>query len=201
MRARMALYVAGIQCEIREVVLKDKPQAMLDISPKGTVPVLHLPDGRIIDESLEIMCWALAGNDPEGWMSPETGSVDDMFALIREDDSAFKFHLDRYKYPQRFDDAIHAQHHFEQAGEFLIGLDTRMNRHRFLFGGHASLVDVALFPFVRQFAAVDPEKFAQLPCARVRYWLQYWLGDSRFVRVMKKLPRWHAGANRTFLLS
>jgi len=196
----MALHAAGIQCEMREVVLKDKPQTMLDISPKGTVPVLLLPDGRIIDESLEIMCWVLAEHDPEGWMFPENGSQDDMFELIQLNDTEFKFHLDRYKYPQRFDASISAQYHFDQACEFLAGLDARLSHDGFLFGARASLADVALFPFVRQFASVDPKKFAQLSCSHVRRWLGYWLGGTRFLQVMKKLSPWYAGNGPTFFM-
>jgi len=201
MRARMALLTAGIQCEIREVVLKDKPQAMLDISPKATVPVLQLPDGRIIDESLDIMCWALAEDDPEAWMSPENGTRDGMFELIRRNDTVFKFHLDRYKYPERFGEAVDARHHFDRACEFLAGLDTGLNQNGFLFGARASLADVALFPFVRQFASVDPEKFEQISCPHVKQWLEYWLGDRCFLQVMKKSTQWHVGDNSTFLLS
>ncbi|MDQ6981960.1 MAG: glutathione S-transferase [Mariprofundus sp.] len=200
MRTRMVLRMAGIQCEIREVVLKDKPQAMLDISPKGTVPVLQLPDGRIIDESFEIMCWALAVNDPEQCLCPENGSPVEMLALIRLNDSEFKFHLDRYKYPQRFGKSVDAGHHFSRACEFLAILDSRLNQTSFLFGAGASLADVALFPFVRQFASVDPETFGQLSCSHVQYWLGYWLGNMHFLHVMKKFPQWHVGDNSTFLL-
>jgi len=200
MRARMALHIAGIQCEIREVVLKDKPASMLDISPKGTVPVLQLYDGRMIDESLDIMRWALTENDPDQWLSPENDSLDEMLALIRLNDIEFKFHLDRYKYPQRFDEAVNARHHFTRACEFLAGIDARLSQGGFLFGARASLADIAIFPFVRQFASVDMEIFTQLSCPHVHQWLECWLGNTHFLQVMKKFPQWHSGDVPTFFM-
>jgi len=199
MRARMALYYAGIQCEIREVDLKDKPQALRDVSAKATVPVLLLADGRVMDESLDIMRWALSRHDPEQWLSPSAGNLNDMNTLIHHYDSAFKYHLDRYKYPQRYG-SHHAETHFRQACDMLAGLEQRLTRSACLFGDTASLADVALFPFVRQFAAVDRCAFDALPLLHVRRWLSGWLADERFLAVMVKRNIWHAGAEITLLL-
>ena len=105
MRARLALAVSGQACELREVVLRNKPQGLLHASPKGTVPVLVLPTGQVLEQSLEIMLWALAQHDPEGWLIPSHGNLQDMLALIAECDGPFKQALDRCKYPSRYPDA------------------------------------------------------------------------------------------------
>ncbi len=154
MRARMALLASGTDVELREVVLRDKPQSMIDASPKATVPVLILPDGSVIDESLEIMVWALAENDPLEWLTPESGTLDDMLALISQNDGPFKHHLDRYKYFNRYEDASPAEHRLEpeqilnrRAGRLAVGT--------YLFGTRPALADFAIAPFIRQFANTD----------------------------------------------
>jgi len=195
----MALHYAGIQCEIREVDLKHKPQALLDISPKATVPVLLLPDDRIIDESLDIMLWALNENDPEQWLDPPDSSLDDMIALIHLNDSEFKHHLDRYKYPQRFD-AGGVHEYFRQASDFLSLLDQRLAQSVFLFGDAASVADIALFPFVRQFAAVDRQAFEALPFVHLQQWLFGWLADARFQSIMLKRQAWQPDDEVSLLL-
>ena len=197
MRARMALHHAGIQCVVREVDLKDKPQALLDISPKATVPVLQLPDDRVLDESLDIMRQALAENDPDGWMRADT---EDMQRLIHQNDNAFKYHLDRYKYPERFGPDTDAGQHFSDAAVFLRDLEWRLTRHPFLFGSAASLADVALFPFVRQFAAVDAAAFEHLAVTHVQAWLSGWLNKARFTSIMLKHKPWQAGDPPVFLI-
>ncbi|MDX8407343.1 MAG: glutathione S-transferase [Mariprofundaceae bacterium] len=200
MRARMALHYAGIQCELREILLRDKPSDMLAISPKGTVPVLQLPDGRIIDESLDIMMWALAEHDPEQWLKPPEGSLDAMVELIRLNDSEFKLHLDRYKYPQRCD-AGDDMDDFQQACHFLSGLEQRLVKSSFLFGDTASLADVALFPFVRQFAAVDRSAFDTLSLVHIQAWLNRWLDDGLFAEIMLKHQPWRRVDRPVFLIS
>ncbi|MDX8406433.1 MAG: glutathione S-transferase [Mariprofundus sp.] len=185
MRARMALHYAGVQCMIREVVLKDKPQQLLAISAKGTVPVLLLPDGNVIDESLEIMRWALARHDPELWLQADAGN------LIERNDSEFKFHLDRYKYPERFGLDSDAVSHRQQATVFLAELDQYLSQAAYLYGERASMADIALFPFVRQFAAVQPAWFAALPYPHLQTWLSRWLDSELFHAVMLRYPQWH----------
>jgi len=188
----MALMHTGVQCELREVMLNDKPASMLKISPKGTVPVLILPDGRVIDESLDVMRWALAGND---WLR---GNAVEMTALIVHNDDVFKQHLDRYKYPQRFE-GIDSTAHFQAACVVLEQLEARLLRSRFLFGDVVCWADVAIFPFVRQFAAVDQQAFAALPLAALQSWLAQWLAGHCFQSTMLKRQPWHVGDEPVFL--
>jgi len=197
MRARMALHDAGIQCEVREVDLKDKPQALRGISAKATVPALRLPDGRVIDESLDIMAWALIQNDPAGWLQPDHSA---MLQLIEQNDSHFKYHLDRYKYPERYGEQ-NGETHFRQACDVLAALEQRLTQSVFLFGDSASMADVALFPFVRQFAAVDRSAFEALPMARLQHWLSGWVNDARFLAIMVKRKVWHMDDEISLLLS
>ena len=201
MRARLALHVAGVQCELREVVLKNKPAEMLALSPKATVPVLSLPDGRVIDESLDMMCWALCESDvAQQWLSPSDASVNEVLALIRINDELFKFHLDRYKYPDRFELAsCDASEHFQQACEFLCQLEKKLKQSPFLFGSHATLADAALFPFIRQFAAVDRAVFKALPFTCLQQWLSGWLADESFQTIMLKRTPWKPGDAAVYL--
>lgn len=188
MRARLALAVSGTVCAVREVVLRDKPAELLAASPKGTVPVLVLEDGRVVDESLEIMRWALTRNDPEEWLWPG----DAMWPLIAENDGPFKQALDRYKYPARYEGADPLVHRGE-ALDFLQRLETKLNGGRFLFGDLPSLADAAIFPFVRQFAAVDPTWFAAQPLPGLHGWLAGLLASPLFATVMARWPQWRAG--------
>jgi glutathione S-transferase len=184
MRARMALWVAKIQLEVREVSLRDKPAHLLQISPKGTVPVLQLPDSTVLEQSLDIMQWALAQNDPQGWLSADR---DAMSRLIAINDGDFKKALDRYKYPERYPEQ--SQDFYRQQGEqFLQLLETALQQHRFLLGDAASMTDVAIFPFIRQFAAVDAEWFAGSAYGQLRVWLDGWLESALFADVMQKFP-------------
>ncbi len=192
MRARLALAASRQQVELREVVLKDKPPELLQASAKATVPILVLPDGEVIDESLEIMLWALRRGDPERWLAPQTGSSAEMIALIADNDGDFKHHLDRYKYPQRHDGAD-AQAHRRDAAAFAARLEGRLGAQPWLFGQHAALADMAIGPFVRQFAGVDPAWFAARPWPQLRRWLAAVTGSARFGQVMGKYPRWRAG--------
>lgn len=188
MRARLALGVSGAVCAVREVVLKDKPPELVAASPKGTVPVLVTPEGKVIDESLDIMCWALARTDPEAWLAP--GDV--MWPLIAENDGPFKRHLDRYKYPGRHANADPLQHRAE-AMAFVTGLEDRLAASGWLFGSKPSLADAAIFPFVRQFAATDADWFAAQPVPVVHRWLDRQLKSPLFKQVMTKWPQWQTG--------
>ena len=186
-RARLALHQAGIEVELREVVLRDKPPHMLAISPKGTVPVLQLPDGQVIDESIDIMHWALGQNDADGWLVQ--GEADEQAALIALNDTHFKPLLDGYKYSARFPQKSAAEWR-AAAVDCLAPLDSLLSHHAYFFGSTPSLADVAIFPFVRQFAGVDADAFARSPLPRLRDWLDAWLSSPLFAAVMIKQAPW-----------
>ncbi|MEM8694646.1 MAG: glutathione S-transferase [Pseudomonadota bacterium] len=189
MRARMALLVAGQRCTVREVLLRDKPPEMVAASPKATVPVLVLPDGMVIDESLDVMRWALAIRDPEAWLGGDAAVVED---LVATNDGPFKHHLDRYKYASRHDsDPIE---HRTAAAEILADLDRRLDGRDNLLADARSFADIALFPFVRQFAATDRAWFDAQPWPDLRNWLDRHLESSLFAMAMVRLDRWEAGA-------
>ncbi|SFB30173.1 glutathione S-transferase [Pseudomonas sp. NFPP24] len=181
MRARLALRYSGVPVQIIEVSLKAKPAEMLALSPKGTVPVLSV-DGRVIEESLEIMQWALAQHDPDDWLLQGDPAV---LALIAENDQGFKYHLDRYKYADRYPE--HPMEHYRGEGEvFLQKLEGLLGERAYLLAEHPSLADMALAPFVRQFAHVDREWFAGTPYQRLQAWLQRVLTSPLFIAVMTK---------------
>ncbi|MHC8353986.1 glutathione S-transferase [Pseudomonas sp. LB3P81] len=185
MRARMALRYSGVAVNIVEVSLKAKPAEMLALSSKGTVPVLSV-DGEVIDESLSIMHWALAQNDPQDWLLKDdsVGQVQ-IAALIEENDQVFKVHLNRYKYAERYPEQPMAFYRSE--GEvFLRRLEELLEGRDYLLADHPSLADVALMPFVRQFAHVDREWFGQTPYVRLQAWLQRFLESDLFISVMVK---------------
>jgi len=185
MRARMGLLVSGTAWELREVVLRAKPAELIAASPKGTVPVLVLPNGRVIEQSLDILRWALAVHDPEDWRARDNP------AAIASNDGAFKHHLDRYKYPDR--------HHSDPlshraAALALLGpLEARLAMHANLCGAERGLADIAIFPFVRQFAAVEPDWFAVQPIPRVQAWLARHLASALFAEAMTRRAPWQAG--------
>jgi glutathione S-transferase len=188
MRARMALVCVGQQVELREVSLKAKPEAMIAASPKATVPVLVQPNGEVIDESLAIMHWALGRNDPDCWLVP--GAAVD--PLIAANDGPFKHHLDRAKYPNRYPNED-LQHHWASAVKLLEALETRLAESTWLMGPRQSLADVALFPFIRQFAAIDPSAFAALPLPHLQRWLAEIASSPLFAAVMITFPKWEPG--------
>ncbi|UMZ09375.1 glutathione S-transferase [Pseudomonas sp. MPFS] len=185
MRARLALRYAGVRPRMVEVSLKAKPPEMLALSPKGTVPVLSVGE-RVIDESLQIMLWALEQNDPGDWrLLGEPQARVQMAGLIEENDQVFKVHLNRYKYAERYPEA--PMEHYRAQGElFLARLERLLSRQRYLLGGHPSLADAALLPFVRQFAHVDRDWFAQTPYPALQAWLQGWLESELFSAIMAK---------------
>lgn len=189
MRARLALDVAGVKCRLREVVLRDKPEEMLEISPKGTVPVLQLSDGTVLDESRDVMLWALGRNDPEGWLNVDMEAAT---ALIDECDGPFKHALDRYKYPNRYDLPDGLQHR-EQGAAFLRTLNDRLSATQHLEKDAFRLTDAAIFPFIRQFANTDRTWFDSQPIPHVQRWLSARLESPRFTRIMKKYKQWKTG--------
>ncbi|SDR35555.1 glutathione S-transferase [Pseudovibrio sp. Tun.PSC04-5.I4] len=169
-RARLGLVASGISVALREIVLRNKPAHMLEISPKGTVPVLQLNDGTVIEESLEIMLWALQHNDPQNWLKPESGSLEEMLDLIEEIDGEFKRNLDRYKYATRYEEADPDEHYALAINE-LSKLSERLEKTTYLFGRGPSLADQALFPFIRQFANSDKDRFISQAPKAVQTWL------------------------------
>lgn len=182
MRARMALIASGLDYEHREILLRDKPASMLAASPKGTVPVLVLADGIVVDESLEIMRWALDRSDPEDWLAGAE------LALVAGYDGAFKHHLDRYKYAARYDDDPLA--HRAAAARMLSRLDARLADQDFLGGAARGFADIAVFPFVRQFSGVDPAWFASQAPQNVQRWLAALIASELFERAMARQPLW-----------
>ena len=186
MRARMTLKYAGIEYEHREIELRNKPQSMLDASPKGTVPVL-LVDKLVIDQSLDIMRWAIEQSDLDGW-----GNVDHEIARvwIEKNDSRFKLLLDQYKYPNRHPGLDPESVLNEALQLMLLPMENALQHSQHLLGSKITLVDVAIFPFIRQFSMVDPERFDQLPIPATKKWLATHLESELFNSVMQKCPVW-----------
>ncbi len=188
MRARMALAAAGAEVMLREVMLKNKPPELVAASPKATMPVLVLSDSRVIEESLDVMHWALKHSDPLGWL--EGAALDSDW--ISECDEGFKHWLDRYKYADR-----HPQHtakdYRKNAESFIQKLEDQLSVSDWVGGEAANAVDVALFPFIRQFAGVEPSWWQHAPYPKVRQWLQNWLNSALFSAIMAKYPRWESG--------
>lgn len=201
MRARMALAQAGRVVQLREVALRAKPQALLDVSPAATVPVLVLPD-RVLTHSLDIMVWAWQdhdrdndpghGHDPEGWLA--RSNTPDNHALVAANDGAFKHALDRYKYAERFPEHPRDRYAQDAVLCLLAPLEQRLAQQPFLGGATPCLTDLAVMPFVRQFAGVDAATWDALPLAATRRWLSGWLGHPLFAQAMAKLPLWAPGA-------
>lgn len=183
----MALNYAGITVELREVLLRDKPGSMLQASAKGTVPVLVIPGGRVIDESADVMRWALDQQDPEQWWRNDLANETN--ALVEENDFVFKKHLDHYKYADRHPEQP-AIFYRTAAERFLQQLEQKLTRRRFLMGSDLTFADVAIFPFIRQFAFVDKAWFDQAPYPSLQAWLQSFLDSDLFLNVMKKFPTW-----------
>ena len=190
MRARLGILFAGLQVELREVILKNKPAQMLAISPKGTVPVLQLADGAVIEESRDIMVWALEQQDPQGLLDPTV--LEKANALIEQNDNEFKYWLDRYKYADRHVEMTQTE--YRQRGEaFLQVLESLLESRAYLLGDNPSIADIGVMPFVRQFAHVDSDVFSQLPYPNLQRWLQGWLAHPLFLQTMIKLPVWQEG--------
>jgi glutathione S-transferase len=183
MRTRMAIAISGIKIEHREILLRNKPPEMMIASPKGTVPVIILPDGVILDESLDIMRWALRQNDPEDWLSG------DDLALIAINDGPFKIALDRYKYPHRY--GLSNGIVFQLEGlKLLSDLNVRLQESPYLTGHHRALTDIAIFPFVRQYAATYLDWFDDQPLPALQKWLAEMLASPLFEGIMIKHPLW-----------
>ncbi len=185
MRARLALLVSATVCEIREVKLSQKPTEMIAASPKATVPVIVLSDGSVLEESLDIMHWALTRNDPEGWLERNDT------ALIETNDGPFKHHLDRYKYPDRH--ASDPAGHRAAGLQVLAVLENRLASQAHLCGDKRGITDAAIFPFVRQFAEVDRAWFDIQPLPHLQAWLHNQLTSPLFMTAMIRLQPWRSG--------
>lgn len=186
-RARMAIAQSGIHIEQRDILLRQKPKALLKASPKGTVPVLILPNGQVMDESWHIMLWALQQNDPDAWLLPT--QQQSIATLIKENDHSFKTHLDHYKYAVRHPQQ--SMQTYRQAGEvFLQTLEMRLQQHPYLMHEKISIADIAIMPFIRQFAHVDKVWFEQANYPQLRQWLNHFLGSELFQGVMQKRGVW-----------
>lgn len=192
MRARLALMGTGQQVRLREVVLRDKPAEMLEASPKGTVPVLVLEDGTVIDESIDVMKWALGRADPLGWKEAD---VETSKRLIEHNDGPFKKALDRYKYPNRYEDeGVDKTQQRAIGAETLADLDKRIGENGGqLLGPKPSFADYAIFPFIRQFANTDRDWFDSQPLPHLQRWLAGHLESELFASIMKKYPQWKTG--------
>ena len=188
MRARMALYKANIKCELREVVLKEKPESMLQLSDKGTVPVLLTPDKKVIEQSSEVMHWALNQSDPDNWLNEDEAKSQ---YLIDYNDNEFKHFLDRYKYYVGYPE--HSQEYYRGNAESFIGIlekNLAENNNAALLSDRISLVDISIFPFVRQFARVDFDWFLASPYKSVIQWLSKLEESDLFKNCMKKYGQW-----------
>ena len=190
MRARLGILFAELQVELREITLKHKPSQMLAISPKGTVPVLQLVDGTVIEESREIMIWALEQQDPQRLLNAEI--FHQANALIDKNDNEFKYWLDRYKYADRYLEMTQTE--YRQRGEgFLEVLEALLTKNTYLLGKSITIADIGIMPFVRQFAHVDRDVFYSLPYPNLQRWLQDWLQHPHFLQAMAKFQRWQEG--------
>ena len=178
--------LAGISYDISEIDLKNKPERFLQLSPKGTVPVLFMADGRLLEQSLDIMLWALQQSDPECVLPDTDAGMAICLTLIAQNDEAFKQALDRYKYPDRYP-ALTAVEHQIQATHWIVQWNAALADGGYFLGSRPSLADYALMPFVRQFAAVDQEYFRSLPANKIQAWLAKLVQSDEFELVMRKL--------------
>ena len=189
MRARLAILLAQQTVQIRAITMKDKPAEMLLASPKGTVPVLVIDD-QVIDESIDVMLWALNRNDPENLLySHDPKALPEMLKVIENNDAEFKPNLEKYKRAKRFHGEDEEACRFE-CEAFIQGLEQRLSQHQFLMGEAPSLLDYALLPFIRQFSRVNKAMFAQEQYTNLRHWLAYHLQSRLFSRAMFKYPLW-----------
>ncbi|GBO55903.1 hypothetical protein APA_4053 [Pseudanabaena sp. lw0831] len=195
----MALAYAGVSYELREVSLKNKPKEMLDISPKGTTPVMQIFTGQdfiVLEESLDIMNWALQQHDPLNWRDLPEQSIAIAKQLTNTNDQEFKRALDRYKYPNRFPEKMQEDYR-QQAEEFLQVLELQLQQrsrteaaHNFLISDRQTFADIAIFPFVRQFAHVDMDWFLSSSYEHLQQWLKWHETSVMFELVMQKFPVW-----------
>ena len=190
MRARMAIHISDQRCELREVLLRDKPPSMLQYSAKGTVPVLILQDNKVIDESLDVIDWALNLNDPDDWQRSK--DKEKTKELIKINDGEFKYHLDRYKYSKRYDNED-PEFHRKKCLKFIESINNELNNSKYIFDDNISYTDIVLLPFIRQFRIADIEWFDSLPYDNLKKWLSSFLNSSLLNSIMKKYDLWKEG--------
>ena len=198
MRAHMALKQAGIKVELREVKLSDMPEELLAVSPDKTVPVLVLVDGTAIDESWEIVKWALAQNDPGNWLGEDNALLLDAEMLVETNDYSFKEDLDHYKYADRFPEQ-NKEDYRQACEEFIVELEEALSESPYLIAEHLSLADIGVFPFIRQFSLVDIEWFQQAPYPNVQQWLKGLIHSELFENVFQKHEIWKKGDSAIYV--
>lgn len=187
MRARIALHYAGVQCEVREVHLRNKPVALLEISPKATVPTLVLPNGTVIDESMDIIRYALQYHDPDGWHDADMADAERLLNIAEGD---FMKVSHRYKYHDRFPDETLEDNRQKCEKLLLNDFETRLHKNQFLCGEKPSIADVGTFPLIRQFAAVDRAWWHASPYSNIQRWLDLWTKSPHYINVMNKRKPW-----------
>ena len=198
MRAHMTLKKSGIKVELREVKLSAIPAVVLSKSPKATVPVLVITDGTVIDESWDIMKWALAQNDADNWLGNNNDYLLNAEILVETNDFSFKQDLDHYKYADRYPE--HGEEHYRKACEvFIKELEDMLEQNQYLIDSQLSLADISVFPFVRQFSLVDKDWFDQSPYPRVQYWLNNLIESDLFQHIFQKYAPWQAGDRAVFV--
>ncbi|MDF1588341.1 MAG: glutathione S-transferase [Gammaproteobacteria bacterium] len=197
MRARLAIANSGIQLELREIELKNKPQQLIELSPKATVPVLLTTDNTVIDQSLDIMKWTLNQRDPDHWYHDLTESQQQHSQqLIAQNDGEFKYYLDRYKYADRYPE--HTQDYYcRQAEKTLSNLEQQLEKNGYLICDRITYVDMAILPFIRQFAFADKTWFDQSPYPLLQAWLNDFIESELFNSIMTKYPAWQLGDDIT----
>ncbi len=195
MRARLALKISGLRVLLREIKLSQKPSVFLEASSKGEVPVLVLPGGKVIEESLDIMLWALNQHDPEAWL--DSTLKEQTSRLISENDSTFKQHLDHYKYFERFPEAPQSEYR-KQGETFLNTLEDLLQQKKYLLAERCTLADMAIMPFIRQFAGVDRDWFNQSPYQALRQWLDSLIESDLFISIMPKYVFWQQNQQEVF---
>ncbi|MCH2676975.1 MAG: glutathione S-transferase [Alphaproteobacteria bacterium] len=196
MRARMVLLHSKIQCEIREIKLSNKPKEMLAISPKGTVPVLILENGDILDESLDVMLWAIEQGNLRNLFNSGKKEILD---LIKINDGEFKDAIDRYKYSSLYPEKPMIE--YRKMGElFLEKIESYLEKNKFIFGKNISLADLAIFPFIRQFCRVDIDWFNSSLFKKIKEWTLFFEGSENFIDIMRKIKPWTTGDKPTLFL-
>ena len=199
MRARMAIKLCNLKCEIREINLKSKHKLFLELSPKGTVPILLLQDGSVIDESLEIIEWATSKQDPLNLMPKNQNIYQDDITLIKKIDNEFKFHLDRYKYSSRYEDASGNEHKLK-ARNILVELNSILENKKWLRGDDPTLSDISILPFVRQYRIADIEWFDEkLDLPNIKKWVHNFIDSSMFIKIMTKNKTWETNDPMIFV--
>lgn len=198
MRAHMALKKSGIKVELREVKLSDMPEEATTISPKATVPILVLPDGSFIDESLDIVKWALEQNDPDKWLGENKEHLLDTEMLVETNDFSFKEDLDHYKYADRHPEQTELEYR-QACEEFIEELEEMLTENNYLLSDQLTAADISVFSFVRQFSMVDKDWFDQAPYPKVQRWLDEIVSSEFFQSVFQKHALWQRGDSPIYL--